>query len=88
MSTELATPDLAGAADVIELASSVVGKGVRHLAANGGPDAQQVLAYDLAHAAAQVETARAMLDYGAKGDTEGRLACAFAADMVHDVITR
>ncbi|MDO9176439.1 MAG: acyl-CoA dehydrogenase family protein, partial [Actinomycetota bacterium] len=88
MSTELATPDLAGAADVIELASSVVGKGVRHLAASGGPDAQQVLAYDLAHAAAQVETARAMLDYGAKGDVEAAITCAFAADMVHDVITR
>jgi hypothetical protein len=27
---------------------------------------QQVLAYDLAHAAAQVETARSLLDYGAK----------------------
>ena len=88
MSTELAAPDLAAAADVIELAGGVVGKGVRHLAATGGPDVHQVLAYDLAHAAAQVETARAMLDYGAKGDAEGRLACAFAADMVHDLITR
>ena len=88
MSTELAAPDLAAAADVIELASSVVGKGVAHLAATGGPDVQQVLAYDLAHAGAQVETARAMLTYGALGDVEARLACAFAADMVHDLITR
>jgi len=88
MSTELVTPDLAAAAEVIELASSVVGKGVAHLAATGGPDVQQVLAYDLAHAGAQVETARAMLAYGALGDTEARLACAFTADMMHDLITR
>ncbi|MFZ4719200.1 MAG: acyl-CoA dehydrogenase family protein [Ilumatobacteraceae bacterium] len=84
----LPTPDLAAAADVIELASNVVGKAVRHLAANGGPDVHQVLAYDLAHASAQVETARALLDYGGKGDDEGRITCAFTADMAHDLITR
>ncbi len=88
MSTDLAAPDLAAAADVIEIASGVVGIGVRHLAANGGPEVHQVLAYDLAHSAAQVETARAMLDYGAKGDLEAAITCAFTADMVHDLITR
>ncbi len=88
MSSDLAAPDLAAAADVIEIASGVVGTGVRHLAANGGPEIHQVLAYDLAHAAAQVETARAMLDYGAKGDLEAAITCAFTADMVHDLITR
>ncbi len=88
MSTDLAAPDLAAAADVIELASGVVGRGVRHLAANGGPEVHQVLAYDLAHAAAQVETARALLDYGAKGDLEAAITCAFTADMAHDLITR
>jgi (2S)-methylsuccinyl-CoA dehydrogenase len=86
--TELPAPDLAAAADVIELAGNVVGKAVRHLAANGGPDAHQVLAYDLAHAAAQVETARALLDYGVKGDIEARITCAFTADMAHDLISR
>ena len=84
----LPAPDLAAAATVIDLADEVVGAAARHLAATGGPDVQQVLAYDLAHAAAQVGTARALLDYGAKGDVEGRMACAFAADMVHDLITR
>ena len=54
----------------------------------GGPDAQQVLAYDLAHAAAAAATARALLDYGAKGDVEARITCAFAADMAHDLVTR
>ena len=88
MSSDLAAPDLAAAADVVDLAGGVVGKGVRHLAANGGPDVHQLLAYDLAHAAAQVETARALLDYGAKGAQEAAIACAFTADMVHDLITR
>ena len=84
----LPTPDLAAAADVIELASGIVGKAVRHLAANGGPDVHQVLAYDLAHASAQVETARALLDYGGKGAHEAAITCAFTADMAHDLITR
>lgn len=84
----LPTPDLAAASAVIDLASGVVATGVKTLAANGGPDVQQVLAYDLAHAAAQVETARALLEYGAKGDVEARITCAFTADMAHDVMSR
>jgi len=88
MSTALAAPDLVAAAEVIDIAAGVVGKGARHLADNGGPDANQVLAYDLAHAAAQVGTARALLEYGAKGDVEAHITCAFTADMVHDLITR
>ena len=85
---DLVAPDLVSAADIIELAGNVVGKAIRHVAANGGPDKHQVVAYDLAHAAAQVETARSLLDYGAKGTIEARITCAFTADMVHDLITR
>ena len=48
----MTAPDLQAAATVVDLAQQVVGKGVRHLSASGGPDAHQVLAYDLAHAAA------------------------------------
>ena len=81
-------PDLQAANDVIELARSMVGTAIRHLASLGGPDAQQVFAYDLAHAASAVATAHALLDYGTKGDTEALITCAYAADMVHDVITR
>src|SRR5215217_2483651 len=83
-----ATADLSAAADVVGLADEVIATAVRHLNETGGPDANQVFAYDLAHAASAAATARALLDYGAKGDTEAALACAFAADMVHDVITR
>ena len=88
MSVSNSSADLVIAARTIELADAIVGKGVRTLATNGGPDAQQVLAYDLAHAGAAVETARSMLDYGAKGELEAKLTCAFVADMVHDLVTR
>lgn len=84
----MSAPDLHAAADVIDLAQGVVGKAIRHLAANGGPDRNQTLAYDLAHASAQVHTARSLLDYGAKGEVEAKITCAFAADMAHDLITR
>ena len=83
------TPDLAAAADAIDLADRVVGKAVRHLASlEGGADAHQVLAYDLAHAAAGVATAKSLLDYGNKGDVEAKITCAYAADMIHDVSTK
>jgi len=81
-------PDLTAAATVADLAREVVNAGARRLTALGGPDAAQVLAYDLAHAAAGVETARSMLDYGAKGDVEAAFACAFVADVVHDLAAR
>jgi len=81
-------PDLVAAADAVDVAAGVVGRAVLKLKTSGGPDAQQVLAYDLAQVAAQVATARSMLDYGAKGDLEARLTCAFVADMLHDLATR
>ncbi|MFM9123086.1 MAG: hypothetical protein ACKOQX_09555 [Actinomycetota bacterium] len=51
MSSDIGAKDLVDAARAIELADSVIGKAVRTLAATGGPDEQQVLAYDLARAA-------------------------------------
>jgi len=86
--SELAAPDLFAAAAAIDVADGVIGAGVAAMTEAGGPDQAQVLAYDLAHAAAGAATARAMLDYGARGDIEGRLTCAFAADVIHDLIGR
>ena len=80
--------DLLAVSDAIDLAASVVDSGICTLTANGGPDANQVLAYDVAHAAAQIAAARALLDYGSRGTIEARIACAFTAEMVHDLITR
>ncbi|MET0728023.1 MAG: acyl-CoA dehydrogenase family protein [Acidimicrobiales bacterium] len=84
----MATADLTAAADVVELARKVVQSGTRTLAAGGGVDIDQVLGYDLAHAAAAVETASAMLEYGARGDVEAEIACAFVADAVGELASR
>ena len=73
-------PDLSAAASAVELARAVVHDGIVALAAAGPIDDNQVLAYDVAHASAAVETARTLLDYGAKGDVEARITCAFVAD--------
>ncbi|WP_420450809.1 acyl-CoA dehydrogenase family protein [Ilumatobacter sp.] len=87
--TELAPPDLPAAADAIDLADRVVGSAVRRLAGlDGGPDVHQVLAYEIAHAAAGVATARSLIDYGGKGEVEAKITCAYAADMVHDLASR
>ncbi len=72
----------------MDVAQSVVGAGVAALAEAGGPDVAQVLAYDVAHAAAAVRTAEAVLAYGSYGETEARIACAFAADALADLASR
>jgi (2S)-methylsuccinyl-CoA dehydrogenase len=82
------TPDLQTAATVISTARAMIDTSIATLVAKGGPDKQQTLAYDIAHVAAAVETARSLLDYGAKGETEGLITCAFTADMAHDFISR
>ena len=81
-------PDLTAAAAAVEAAQSVVDRCAAHLAANGGIDANQAVAYDLAHSASAVDAGRAMLDYGARGDVEARLTCGFIADAVADVAAR
>ena len=84
----MSSPDLAAAGALVDCADTTIAAGADALRRAGGPDVSQVLAYDLAHAAAAATTARVMLDYGAKGDTEAAITCAFAADVVHDLLTR
>jgi len=74
--------------DVVELARGVVRTAGRHLGVDGEVDANQVVAYDVAHAASAVETAAAAVDYGEHGERERRIANAFVAEAVHDVATR
>jgi (2S)-methylsuccinyl-CoA dehydrogenase len=84
-------PDLSAATSAVGAAHALVDSTARRLAAEGGRDAvdtRQVVAYDLAHAAAAVEVARATIEYGARGDTEAAIACAFVADAVSDVMIR
>src|SRR2546421_7230287 len=83
----MSAPDLDGAASAVAAARDVVSTTSKLLAGlgPGAIDEHQVVAYDLAHAAAAVETANAMLDYGARGDVEARITCAYVADAVADL---
>ncbi len=84
-----AAPDLSRAATTLELAQHVVDAGVRTLAAApGGVDEHQVIAYDLAHAASALATGNALLSYGAKGELEAAITCAYIADAVHDLAAK
>ena len=84
----IAQPDMLSTAAVIDLGDSIVGAAIRRLGELGGPDVHQVFAYDVAHAASALATARALLDYGSKGATEAATACAFAADVLHDLSSK
>ncbi len=89
MTTEpLPSPDLLAAAEAVAVAQVVVQAGIAAVAAAGGPDEAQVLAYDVSHSAAAVRIADAVLGYGAHGGTEARIACAFAADALADLANR
>src|SRR3954447_22262033 len=91
-------PDqLDAAAAAVDRAAAVVDAAARTLADASRDDgrisvskldADQVLAYDLAHAAAGVEGSRTMLAYGERGDLESKLARAYVADAVWDLGTK
>ncbi len=83
-----AAPDLDQAVHAVEIGSQVVDAAARALASGGGIDANQVVAYDLAHGAAAIRTARAALDYGSLGTAEATIACAFVADALADLLSR
>ncbi|HUC35872.1 MAG TPA: acyl-CoA dehydrogenase family protein [Acidimicrobiales bacterium] len=82
------SPDLGAAEEAVALAGSVVAAAARRLGTSGGADVEQVVAYDLAHAAAGVRSAEAALEYARHGDSEARIACAFVADVLCDLSTR
>jgi (2S)-methylsuccinyl-CoA dehydrogenase len=81
-------PDFAGAADAVDLAQRLVDQACASVRVRGGIDTNQVVVYDVAHAAAAVATAQAALEYGARGDVEARIAAAFVADVVADLVGR
>jgi (2S)-methylsuccinyl-CoA dehydrogenase len=86
--TDASSDALGAATEAVELAESVVARGVAELARGGGIDVDQVVAYDLAHAASGAIVARSMLDYGTRGDTERDLTCAFVAEALVDLAGR
>jgi (2S)-methylsuccinyl-CoA dehydrogenase len=77
--------DLAGAAAAVDLAQELVDQACASVRGRGGIDANQVVVYDVAHAAAAVGTARAALQYGEQGEVEAAIATAFVADVVADL---
>lgn len=83
-------PELRDAAGALGAAAEVVDAAARHLVGlgPGAIDEHQAVAYDVAHAAAEVATGRAGLAWGAHGPVEADLACAFAAEAVADVAAR
>jgi (2S)-methylsuccinyl-CoA dehydrogenase len=83
--TSPSSADLAGAAAAVDLAQELVDQACASVRGRGGIDANQVVSYDIAHAAAAVGTARAVLEYGEQGDVEAAIASAFVADVVADL---
>jgi (2S)-methylsuccinyl-CoA dehydrogenase len=81
-------PDLAAAADAVDLAQDLVDQACAAVRARGGIDANQVVSYDVAHAAAAVASARAVLQYGSLGNVEASIAAAFVGDVLADLVGR
>ncbi len=82
MTSGIGSDPLAAATAVVEIAESALRTAVATLGGEAGADEDQVVAYDLAHAAAAAAAARSMLDYAALGDLERDLACAFIAETL------
>ncbi|MGD0852062.1 MAG: acyl-CoA dehydrogenase family protein [Acidimicrobiales bacterium] len=82
------TLDLENASTLVERAQSVIDGAVASLRRGGGVDAHQSLAYDVAHAASALATARASLHYAEMGEVESRLVAAFLALALSDLATR
>ena len=79
---------LDAAAGAVDLAQHLVDQACACVRDGGGIDANQVVAYDVAHAAAALSTARAALAYGEHGEVEARIAAAFVADVVAELAGR
>lgn len=80
--------DVDGLAQVVDAAHDVADRALDQLAAAGGSEAHQVLAYDLAHASSAVGAARACLDYAHRGETEAALVAVFTAEALADLAAR
>jgi (2S)-methylsuccinyl-CoA dehydrogenase len=80
--------ELARAADLVEQAQRLIDGAVRELKIRGGVDSNQTLAYDIAHGASAIATARSALGYATKGTTEAALAGAFLGLALSDLATR
>ncbi len=83
-----APPELDDAAELIVRAQLIIEGGLRELRDRGGVDENETLAYDLAHAASALATARSCLSYSARGDVESWLVAAFLAQVLADLAAK
>jgi (2S)-methylsuccinyl-CoA dehydrogenase len=79
---------LTTASELVDRAHEVIDAAVRQLRDRGGVDANQSLAYDVAHAASALATAESSLNYFSRGDTEAQLVAAFLAFALSDLAAR
>jgi (2S)-methylsuccinyl-CoA dehydrogenase len=80
--------ELARAAHLVVEAQRVIDRGAEQLRLSGGPDREEAFAYDLAHAASGVASARACLGYASRGEVEERLTLAFLGLVLTDLAAR
>src|ERR1035438_6552384 len=80
--------DHARTTELVARAQSVIDGAVAALGRGGGVDANQSLAYDVAHASSALATARASLDYALRGEVESQLVAAFVALALSDLAAR
>ncbi len=81
-------PNLATLTELVARAQEVIDSATEQLRERGGPDREQSLAYDLAHAASAIATARANLAYATHGETEANLTSAFLGLALSDLAQR
>ncbi len=81
-------PNVATLTDLVARAQEVIDSATEQLRERGGPDREQSLAYDLAHAASAIATARANLTYATNGETEANLTSAFLGLALSDLAQR
>ena len=81
-------PNVATLTDLVARAQEVIDSATEQLRERGGPDREQSLAYDLAHAASAIATARANLTYATHGETEANLTSAFLGLALSDLAQR
>ncbi|HBU04456.1 MAG TPA: hypothetical protein DEA70_08230, partial [Acidimicrobiaceae bacterium] len=86
-SAPMSAPTLSAATAAVSAMEVVVDAALARLA-TVDIDEHQVVAYDIAHGAAAVASARNLLGYGVHGEAEERLTVAFVADVAHDLATR
>jgi (2S)-methylsuccinyl-CoA dehydrogenase len=84
----MSSANAAAPGELVAQAQRIVDGAVHQLKRLGGPDANQAFAYDVAHSASALATARAGLDYARFGAQELKLANAFLGLALTDLAAR